>query len=187
MHTRCVFSVFLACLRWLRRICSQPPELAGSLFHAKQRRARQCRHAAGKAKRSLCTELRLSLFRLDRELSKLEMPSFEWSSHFYGDVWLSSDLISGSKHSNFPIRMCSNTAWLLFFSLAAELGSHHVWWGFIMKLTICPFPSKNLSRASFPSAHTDSHPKPSLLLLRSQKYLNCRIKPILTPSKQTNK
>lgn len=187
MHICRVFSVFLACLRWLRRICSQPPKLAGSLFHAKQRRAHQFCHTAGKAKRSLCAELWLNLFRLDQELSKLEMPSFEWSSHFYGDVWLSSDLISGSKHSNFPIRMCSNTAWLLFFSLDAELGSHHVWWGFIIKLTICPFPSKKLSRASLLSAHTDSHPKRSLLLLRNLKYLNCRIKPILAPSKQTNK
>lgn len=35
MHTCCVFSVFLACIRWLRRICSRPPKLAGSLFSCK--------------------------------------------------------------------------------------------------------------------------------------------------------
>lgn len=186
MHTHCVFSVFFACWRWLRRICSQPPKLAGRLFNAKQHHALQFCHAVGKETAGFVLSWDW-MFRLDQELSKLKMPSFEWSSHFYGDVWLSSDLISGSKHSNFPIRMCSNTACLLFFSLAAELESHRVWWGFIIKLTICPFPSKKLSRASFLSAHTDSHPKPSLLLLRNLKYLNCRIKPILAPSKQANK
>lgn len=122
-------------------------------------------------------------FRRDQELSKREMPSFEWSSHFNGDVWLSSELISGSKHPNFPIRMCSNIAWLLF-SLAAELGSHHNWWGVIIKLTICPIPSKKqFCRASFLSAYTDSHPKPSLLLERNLKFPNSRIKLILAPSK----
>lgn len=129
---------------------------------------------------------RKSWFQKDQELSKCEMPSFEWNSRFYGDIWLPSDLTSGPKHPNFPIRMCSNIAWLLF-SFAAELGSHRNWWGVIIKLTICPFPSKNqFCRASFLSAHTDSHPKPSLLLERNLKFPNCRIKLILAPSKQTN-
>lgn len=68
-----------------------------------------------------CAELRSNPGRLDLVLSEFEMPSFEQSSHFYRVVWLPLDLISGSKQSDFPIRMCSATARLLFFSLAVKL------------------------------------------------------------------
>lgn len=68
-----------------------------------------------------CAELRSNPGRLDLVLSELEMPSFEQSSHFYRVVWLPSDLILGSKHSDFPIGMCSTTTRLLFFSLTVEL------------------------------------------------------------------
>lgn len=169
--TCCVFSVFLARLRWLRRFCSRAPKLAGGAAPYPQ----SC-HAAGKA--MPCAELRSNLGRLDLVLSELEIPSFEQRSHFYGDFWLLSDLILGSKHSDFPIRVCSATAQLLFFSLAVKLevvtsDEDSLWsWQF------APFLQETQQRFAPLSPHRLTR---TFLAAFTLKYLSRRIKPLPPP------